>query len=471
MVVEILKYIGPFLRMNSLSRENVEKQLLHYAKESFKHIVLNSKCGITTSINDFKVKNIPNFDISTFKKNSPLLCVYKKANPKLSQENNHYKWDEDTFKKEINIYSNAYMTLTLTELFDYYESFKDNSDKLYALGKVYELLSKKQLDFYSSNLRNIEGLFVDKKDCSDVITGDYIFEEKGKKYKFSDQALLMAAYYKTSTLPEIKDAEAYKNFSMDILNMFIEAQNELYNLSFEETNKVCLAINIFNNYSKNTYSTNMIIDLCDLLIDKIDEHASVVEDSIEYSCLTYINLLLAYKSTSLLKFKEASEKLHESLINIYDNDSGIFIKNSDKKELDFSCQDIVLYLVTLLLHSKHFDYDNLSIVTNVFKRQFINSGIVLSWPDAPPLDSPERYAKHSLRSEDLLEEHNFRMPTIATPESNELAPVLIKSIQYSKKKESFSQGKLTFDSTKNMPLLFMIIYLLDDSQNTVTEET
>ena len=156
MVVEVLKYIGPFLRINALNRENVEKQLHYFTRESFKHIVLSSKFGKTTSMHDLKVKNIPNFDISTFKKNSPLLCIYKKANPKLSEENS--SWDEGTFKKEICISSNAFMTMSLLDYCHYYEQFKDIDNELYSTGKLYSLLAKKQLDFFSSHLRNSEGV-------------------------------------------------------------------------------------------------------------------------------------------------------------------------------------------------------------------------------------------------------------------------------------------------------------------------
>lgn len=446
--------------MNTLTQENIEKQLLHYAKESFKHIVLNSGCGITTSISDLKLKNIPNFDISAFKKTSPLICVYKKANPKLVNEEHLVKWDESTFKKEIIINSNAYMTLALTELCSYYEGFEEKDNKLYSLGKIYTSLAKNQLDFYSSNLRNIEGVFVDKKDCSDSITGEYNFEEKAKKFKYSDQALLMAAYYKLSTLPDIKDAEAYSNFSFDILNMFIEYKHEIYNLSFEELNKLCFAFNIFYDYSKSNDAKLILADICDLLLEKTQENPEEYKDKVEYKSLLHINLLLAKKNTEMLKFKDSADKVYDDLVSMYDADKGVFLKSNDKKDIDFYCQEVVLFVSSMLLQSKYNDIDNFSITNNVYIRQLVNSGLVLSWPETPPLNSAERYSGFSLKSEDLLEDNNFRLSTVPNPESTELAPVLIKSIEYNRKKENFTQGNIAFDSTKNMPLLFMIIYLL-----------
>jgi hypothetical protein len=458
----VVKYIGPFLRINSLTQENIEKQLFHYAKESLKHIVMNSNCGITTSINDLKVKNIPNSDINTFKKNSPLLCIYKKANAKLIREEHSFKWDEDTFKKEIPIISNAYMTLGLLEMKDYYEKFKEKDTKLYSLGKIYEALSKKQLDFYSSNLRSMEGVFVDKKDNSDNITGDYNFEEKDKKFKYSDQALLMTAFYKLANAADIRDGEAYRDFSMDIFKMFTEYQDELYSLSFEEINKVALALNVFYEYSKIPEAKLLLINLCDLLVEKYNEESEKDGPKLEYSCILYINLFLLSKITEMLNFKETSLKIYNNLINMYDQENGIFLKIGDKKEIDFQCQEVILYLMVMILHSKYTDTDNLSIISNVYKRQLINSGLVLSWPDSPLLDSAERYSNFSLKAEDLIEDNFFRLPTIATPESIELAPILIKSVEYNRKKEAFSSSKTTFDSTKNMPLIYILIYFLSD---------
>jgi hypothetical protein len=449
--------------MNTLSRENIEQQLLYYSKESLKHILLSSKCGIPLTTNDFRTKNIPNFDISIFKKNSPLLCIYKKANPKLINENNSYRWDDSTFKKEININSNAFMTLSIIELISYYDLFRHNDTKLYSTGRIYNMLAKKQLDFYSSHLRNIEGVFVDKKDCSDNLRDNLVFEDKDKKFKFSDQALLMAAFYKISLLPDNKDSEAYKTFALDILKMFIEYKNELYTLSFEELNKLCLAINIFYDYSDHPEAKTILIDLCDLLMEKWNEKAlNNIEYSVEYNCMMYINLHLAYKKTNLIMLKDFLDDLYIDLEKLYDNDKGIFIKKTDKKDIDFSCQEIMMYVLCMTVHSKVYDYDNLSILSNVFKRQLINSGIVLCWPDAPSLDNAERYSNFSLKTEDMLEDHHFRLPTIPTPESSELAPILIKNVQYNIKKEVFSAGKTTFDSTKNMHLLFLVIYLLKD---------
>lgn len=464
MVVGILKFIGPFLKINTLTHENIEKQISYFARESFKHITLSSRCGITTPINDFKLKNIPNFDINTFKKLSPLLCIYKKANPKITSSTS-MSWDENTFKKEIVISSNAFMTLTCLELVSYYAQFKDIDSKLYALSKVYSSLARKQLDFYTSYLRNSEGVFVDKKDNSDHLADKYSFEEKNKKFKYSDQALLMAAFYKCGCLPDNKDGEAYKEFALDILKMLIEYKEEIYNLSFEETNKLCFAINIFCKYSDNESSKLLLVDLCDLLLDKVEEKSEDDEDiKVDSFSLLYINLDLAFETTKLLKLKEQSEKIFSKLIKLYDSERGIFLKEKDKKEVDYTSEEIVMYLLFVLENLRSdSSKDNNSICIDIFKRQLINSGITLSWPDAPTLDNAERYKNFSLKSDDLIDEHSFRMAPVPTTESSEMAPVFTKSVQYNTKKETFSTKKNTFDSTKNMSLIFMIIYLLGSS--------
>ncbi|SCN22430.1 hypothetical protein N3C_0783 [Clostridium sp. N3C] len=455
--MNILKYIGPFLRLNSLNLDNIEKQLLFFSRESFKHIVLQSNCGIRTSIQELKLKKFPNIDINIFKRNSPLLCIYKKANPKLEKNG----WNEESFKKEILASSNAYMNLMLTDCTDYYKNFENIDSTLFALSKIYSQLSIKQLDFFSSNLRSSEGVFIDKKDCSNELTGELKFEDKSSKFKFSEQALFMAAYYKASLLSDNEDAEAYKNFSLDILNMFIDYKEEIYDLSFEELNNLCFAFNIFYEASKNEAAMHILYDLFDLLEEKYkDLNDEKINDRVHSLCMLNINFVRGYRNLSLLKYRDQANKIYQTLNSFYDNDLGMFIKKSEKKNIDFSAEEIVLYTLCQILMNKLNPDASQKILTEVYKRQLINSGLVLSWPDSPNLNSPERYRNFSNKEEDLLDENYFRMPSLSTPELNELAPIFVKSISYSKKKDTFETSKNSFYSNKNMPLLYTIHFLL-----------
>jgi hypothetical protein len=447
--------------MNTLSTNNIEKQLLFFSRESFKHILLNSKCGVTSNLQQLKLKNLPNLDSNIFKKISPLLCIYKKANPKLKVDKDSLSWDEDTFKKEVNISSNTFMNLMLMDASNYYNQFENIDSNLFTLSKIYSQLAVKQLDFFSSYLRSADGVFVDKKNSSEEAEDQLKFEDKEKKFKFSDQALCMAAYYKVSNLPDNTDAEAYKSFSLDILNMLLNYKDQLYDLSLEEINKLCLAFNIFYEESKNETAKYMLIDLYDLLIDKINEACEADSNvKVDNLCMGYINLNCAHDSLSLLKFKEERDKILEKLNSYYDTEKGIFIKNTEKKDIEFSSQEVVLYTLCQIINLKNNPDTNTSILSDVYKRQLINSGLILSWPDTPSLESAERYRNFTTKSEDLLEDDYFRMPSIPTPESNELAPIFIKSVNYNKKKDVFEQSKNTFDSSKNMSLLYLIQYTL-----------
>lgn len=455
-----LKYIGPFLRINKLKKENVEHQLFYLAKESLKQITLYSKCGVHTSLKELKVKNISNFDINTFKDVSPLLCIYKKASPKLINIDNNLCWDEDKFKKEINIDSNALMTLCLLELHDYYSIFKNINTKNYNLANLYLLLSKKQLEFYASYFRNEEGVFIDKKDASDLFTGELKFEEKNKKFKFSTQALLMAAYYKCAYLCKDEDKYNYKNFSLDILNMFITFKEELYLLSPSELVELCLGLNIFYKYSKNEDCKVLLLDLSELLYEKNKDCS--MEFDLEKECMNYINFILFYRNTGIAKFKDKAENMYTRFLELYDPEKGIFLKDTESKDITFSCLEIALYVLVCIIHShtsKDADKSEL-IILDVFKRQLVDSGVIASWPDAPDLQDIERYKNYTLKSEDLLEEQDFRMASIPTPENCELAAVFNKNVCYNKKKEVFKVPKNSFDTYKNMLIFFLIIHVL-----------
>ena len=155
-----MRYIGPFFRMNSLSEKEINGQLFYLSKEAVKTIVLNSKCGLVSQIKKYN-KLSSSIDITTNSNFSPLLCVYRKASPTFIHSKNSNGFDEETFKKEINPSTNALMSLCLLELLDYYRGFENIDKSIYSINEIYKNLAKDQLYFYSTHLRNREGVFVD----------------------------------------------------------------------------------------------------------------------------------------------------------------------------------------------------------------------------------------------------------------------------------------------------------------------
>ena len=203
-----LRYIGPFFRMNSLSEKEINGQLFYLSKEAVKTIVLQSKCGLVSKIK--KNKSSSSIDITTNSNFSPLLCVYRKSSANFIHSKNSNGFDEDSFKKEINPSTNALMTLCLLELLDYYRSFENIDSSNYALYDLYNSISKDQLEFYSSNLRNGEGVFVDKKNLLENNARNFNLVDKDNKFKFSDQAFMMLAYYMFSIKnPKDNVSESY----------------------------------------------------------------------------------------------------------------------------------------------------------------------------------------------------------------------------------------------------------------------
>ena len=189
-----LRYIGPFFRMNSLSEKEINGQLFYLSKEAVKTIVLNSRCGLVSQIKKYN-KSSSSIDITTNSNFSPLLCVYRKASPTFIHSKNSNGFDEETFKKEINPSTNALMSLCLLELLDYYRNFENIDKSIYSINEIYKNLAKDQLDFYSTNLRNREGVFVDKKNILENNSKNFNLVDKDKKFKFSDQSFMMIAYY------------------------------------------------------------------------------------------------------------------------------------------------------------------------------------------------------------------------------------------------------------------------------------
>jgi hypothetical protein len=423
---------------------------------------LNSRGGITVPTSELKSKNSPNLDINIIKSFSPLLCIYKKGSAKLVNISGRLCLDEDSLKREVLVESNALMTLSILELIDHYRQFKDIDNRKYDISNLYLTLARKQLEFYATNLRNIEGVFVDKKNITDDLSQEYKFEEKNKKFKYSDQALLMAAYYRYSQFDSEKQGIEFKNFSLDILKMFLEYRDELYRCSREELVKLCFAFNLFYDYSRHDDAKLMLLDLMEYLSEDEDYDREVKDDiKVEVDSLLLLNDIMFHKNTGIIKFRDKAMESCNKLIELYDPERGIFIKPTEKKEIEYSCLDIAAYLLSILSSMKIFGKtkDSNLIAIDIFRRQLVDSGIILSWPSSPDLDDVERYRNYTSKSEDLLEEQDFRMATLPAPENVELAPLFVKDINYNRKKEVFSEGKPSFESSKNLLIFFMIIYL------------
>ena len=149
------------------------------------------------------------------------------------------------------------------------------------------------------------------------------------------------------------------------------------------------------------------------------------------------------------------------LLSLYDDDKDIFLKLSSKKELKYSCFDITFYFLALFMYSKddnkEMEYKNM--LSQLYRKLFINSGIVTSWPDAPTLDDAERYRGLTFNSSDMLDEGFFKMSNTQSPSSLGVAPIFKKNVTYSKKKDSFASSNSSFDSYKNLYIYNLIIFL------------
>lgn len=459
-----MRYMGPFFRMNNLSQDEIDTQLFFFAKESIKTIVLESKCGLVSSIKSYK-RLSSNNDISINSNISPLLCVYKKASPNYIHSKNSNGFDEDTFRKEINPTTNALMTISLIELCDYYRGFKSIDKSLYSFHNIYSKLIKEQLEFYSVNLRSADGTFTSKKNTGENNYKNFNLSDKDKKFKFSDQAFMMLAYYLYSLKnPEDDLSDAYKAFALEILQMFVEFKNKLYDTSLDEISKILLAFNILYSYDNLDDLNLLIIDFSDYVMNKIDEKDYYVEE-LDTVSLCSIALSLSYKHTNILGFFDKSTEIINKLYDLYDSKNESFYKLSSKKDIKYSCLDINFYFLAFVVYSSINNDKNQykTLISSIYKKFFISSGIITSWPEPPTLDDYERYRGYSLRSSDMLNETYFKMSTLPTPSSSGTAPIFIKSVTYNRHKDEFTPNKISFDSYKNFFIFFLYILLFKDN--------
>lgn len=455
-----MNYIGPFLKINTLTEENIKNQLLHFSRESIKHIVLFSRCGVTLEGKDFPTENLPNSDISILKSFSPLLCVYKKGNSKMINKDYDYSLNEDSFSREVNIYPNVFMTLSLLNLAEYYEKMKDADEYKFFIGNLYRNLAEKQLIFYAANLRNNEGVFVNKKDVSEKVLQEYKFEGKNEKFRYSHQSLMMAAYKKCSLLTE--DKNDFRNFSDDILDMLISYKDEIYTLDFQDLLILTLSLNIYYEYAKDEKVKPLLLDSCDYLKEYYKDKKFLFSEKLDFHCLLFINYYLLYKNTGLIPYREEAISLGDMLIEEYDRDKGLLKREANKKDIDYTSEEIVLYnIFSWIYFTKLKEDEPKTLLYDIYKRTIIDSPIVLSWPAPPDTDDAERYRNFSKKAEDLLGEDSFKMPLLKTPEEIGLMPCFGKRITYDRKKQVYRLSKKSFYSEDNLFLNFLILHLLN----------
>ncbi|MGL5646218.1 MAG: hypothetical protein ACRDDY_00065 [Clostridium sp.] len=458
-----MKYIGPFFRMNSLSYEEICGQLFHFSKESIKILALNSKCGFISPLRNSK-KDSSLEKLGILQKYSPLLCIYRKASPVFIHNKTSQGFDSSTFKREINPTANALMTICIDELSNYYSNF-DTDSKERTLEGFFEDVANEQLEFYYNNLRNNEGIFVSKKNIFSTGNKDATLIDKDRKFIFSDQAFMMVAYYMHSkTTSDEKIKKDYENFSNQILQMFSDYKEALYNLSFDEGIKTLIAFNIYFEYSKDNEIVPLITDLCEFLTNKFSEKDYYV-NSLENVCLFSISLMYSYEHTNLFTFKEKCDEIMSKLISLYNEEMHVIQKLTDKKSIKYTSFDICFYFLALVLYAnktnKQSEYKNM--ISNIYKKYILNSGLITSWPKAPTLDDKERYKGFSKLSKDMLDETFFSMPNLTTPDESGIAPVILKNISLSLKKDKFEVPKNTFDSSKNIFILFLFMFILKEN--------
>ena len=222
-------HLGKFLKLSSLDFPLIEYQIFNFAKESLKQVFLNSKCGEIINGKEFKDKP-SNSHLINSKNIYPLYFVYKKSKPKIKIEKNILSWKDYKTKKQIDIMSNSYFTLSLLILSEYYGEFIKDEKTRKDVVKFYVCSAKCQLNYYVENFRNELGLFVDKKLIENKDDKKYSkpnFECLDENFNFPSQAFLMCSFLKCSKM--LKDNSPYKipflNFSIEMRNLQNKNQN------------------------------------------------------------------------------------------------------------------------------------------------------------------------------------------------------------------------------------------------------
>lgn len=397
--------------------------------------------------------NLPNIDNNILTSISPLLCIYKKSSPKIITIKEKSSWDPSTFKEDLSADANVFLTLSLIHLSNFYKRFEGQDQNKFDFSLLYHVISKRQLEFFAMELRNEDGAFIDKKVA---LLEEYPKELKlvkdEKSFRYSIQAFFMIAYYKCFLLDEDNLPE-YKDFAKEILNMLFSERNGIYKSSLDDLLKLNLALNIYYEDSKLPELEALILDTLDICYERN------VSFDLESSAYCLINSILAYRNTGLIKFKDKAIEFFKKLSLYYDQETNCLKNKAEEKEFKLYSTDIMLFISSSLLYYYYIDNTKANLVSAFFKNIVLQSGIILSWPDPPNLEDVEKYRNLVINSEALLEDVYFKMDSIPSPELAEVSPIFIKYVTYNKKRNSFKPGKDSFDSSKNMFIYYLLLYI------------
>lgn len=452
-------HLGKFLKLSSLESPTIEYQLFNFGKESLKQIFLNSKCGEIINGKEFKDKP-SNSNLVGTKHIYPLSCLYKKAKPKINPSNNIYHWKEDKIKKEVNILSNAYMSLSLLTLADYYNEIIKDEKTRKEIVKFYVSSVKCQLNFYVNNFRNELGLFVDKSlkdDDSDKKhkkeNSSVQFESFDDSFDFPAQAYLMISFLKCSNM--LKDTSPYKipflNFSEEIEKMFLDFKD---NILKSKTNTLIELLQAFQIYISlkqdlNINLLNLTLDILEILSSK-----NVLSYMWTYDKIILYKTLLSLKS-QLNHFNEYTKDIYNSICEyLWEIEEFFSLKNINKNEI-INAYDLISYQIYTLNVNKeeaHDFYNNVLLPSKIFS----------CFPNIPKKYEGEKYFKFDHNEKYLIPDKFFKPHSYKTMDEISLTPIICKDVYYSSDKHKFSKPKIKFNSLLNMRLIFFILHNLKD---------
>lgn len=447
-------HLGKFLKLNSIEFPLIEYQLFNFSKESLKQIFLNSKCGEIINGKEFKDKP-PNTDLIGTKNIYPLACVYKKGKPKIKPEKQIYSWKKDKIKKKIDILSNAYMTLSILNLAEYYDRIIESEKKRKKVVKFYLSSAKCQLNYYVNNFRSELGVFINKKYIEDGENkkDNINFESSSSSFNFPPQTYLMTCFYKCSEL--MKDTSPYKipflNFSYEMEKMFLDFKDKI----LKDTPKNLIELlYAFSVYIKSKDQINKeVIYLCFDIIEHFVNHHSLSSISTYDKILLY-NSMRSFKplcteyNGEFYSYKEIFSEYLWDLEEIFDDPN--FYNNEILNEYD-----LISYQIYLLMYNKEKSH-------NFYNKILLPSKVFSCFPNIPKKYESEKYFKFNHKDEYKIPDKYFKPLNYKTMDSINITPIICKDIHYIHDKNKFSKPKVKFDSLINMRLTHLIIYSLKE---------
>lgn len=451
--------------------DELQYKLITFSLDNIRWSCLYSGMGIITPLTQKELEQILKIDNNednmrhTLNNYVPISCIYDKGVSSFTEppveilNPGMYMWDFDSFNKKISVQNQAYAILCLSR---YSESLYEQSP-----GEGYLMVKTARMfyDFISTYLRNSDGLFVNGFDKTKNFEKKLKIKIEEDNAELYDQVIVFEAIltlYKTISNKAIKEyytskCKIYLNDALSLFNYLFDNYMLFLDLPTKELAQCISALSrcaeICNELQLKNNIKFIITNLCAELETRIKITGEVnknPEDNCSASLITHFRatsaMLEGYSQTNITKFIESATCINNSLQDLYDSSSGLFL-SGNHRSINYNMGDISEIIKYFVL--RHLIFKDINAMSAL--REFYNSSLEKT-------SIIQSIVKNSIK---INEVDYFLNENIPLMEEIGKAPIFLKNFKLKLKKKLEFETSKYFCSFNGLYSSYILLYYLD----------